>query len=811
VTPQYTVAHQAPLAGYRVIDLSSGIAGAYSTKLLADGGAEVVKVEPPEGDPLRRWSASGATIPAEEDGALFSFLACSKRSVVADPDQPDELEFVGELLAGADAVVWSRGTRLAEHPSLAPKVLRDAHPHLTITAITPFGLEGPWHDRPATEFTLQAWSGGTIGLGRGWPDRAPISVGGQVGEWLTGTYAALGTMVSRLRAGEGAPGELVDVSMLEATACCMTYHPVSFFDMAGQPMRSVRSSLTPGVHAAKDGLVSVGVGTGQQWLDFCVMVDHPEWMDDPSLFAERAHLAPIIDEWMAERTVGEILELAGLLRIPHAPVGNGATIPRTAHFQARRSLVQNPRDGFDQPAPPFRLSPAVLPSPEPAPRLGEHTERYRIQRSSPRRAATAPTDAAQLPLAGLRVLDMTSFWAGPLCSHVLALLGAEVIHVESTTRPDGTRAAAARVSPNMTQPWERSGTFSGLNTNKKSITLDLRSERGKEGLRRLLATCDVVVENYTPRVLDQLGLDFDGVRAIRPDVVMVRMPGFGLDGPWRDNGAFAFAIEDASGPTWLTGYPDVNPVSPYCLADPNAGIHAVIGLLLGLEHRRRTGDAVLVEAAMVDAALNVAAEQIVEYSAYGALLERAGNRGPVAAPQNIYRTADVDEQGHADSWVAIAAATDEQWLVLRDALGRPGWAMERALLDAAGRRAQHDTIDEHLAAWCQARSGDEIVDCLWKAGVPVGKVMQPHQQGELPQLLFREFFEAVEHPVAGTARHSTLPIRFSGGPQRFLHRHAPLLGEHTRKVLAEVGLTEEELDELEAEGVTGTAPAMIRT
>ena len=134
-----------------------------------------------------------------------------------------------------------------------------------------------------------------------------------------------------------------------------------------------------------------------------------------------------------------------------------------------------------------------------------------------------------------------------------------------------------------------------------------------------------------------------------------------------------------------------------------------------------------------------------------------------------------------------------------------------ALLDAASRRAQHDTIDEHLAAWCQPRSGDEIVDCLWNAGVPVGKVMQPHQQGELPQLSFRGFFEAVDHPVAGTARHSTLPIRFSGGPQRFLQRHAPLLGEHTREVLAEVGLTEEELDELEAEGVTGTAPAMTRT
>ena len=150
----------------------------------------------------------------------------------------------------------------------------------------------------------------------------------------------------------------------------------------------------------------------------------------------------------------------------------------------------------------------------------------------------------------------------------------------------------------------------------------------------------MVVENYTPRVLEQLGLDFDGVKAIRPDIVMVRMPGFGLAGPWRDNAAFAFVIEDASGLTWLTGYPDANPHSPYCVGDPNAGLHALVGLLLALEHRRRTGEGALVEAAMVDAAINIAAEQFVEYSAYGALLSRDGNRGPAAAPQNVYRTRD---------------------------------------------------------------------------------------------------------------------------------------------------------------------------
>ena len=188
-------------------------------------------------------------------------------------------------------------------------------------------------------------------------------------------------------------------------------------------------------------------------------------------------------------------------------------------------------------------------------------------------------------------------------------------------------------------------------------------------LRRLIATCDVVVENNTPRVLEQLGLDVDAVRAIRPDVIVVRMPGFGLDGPWRDNPAFAFVIEDAAGLTWMTGYPDENPISPYCVGDSNAGTHALCGLLLALEHRRRTGEGVLVEASMVDAALNVAAEQVVEHSAYGALLGRDGNRGPTAAPQNLYLAADTD---------ARAAATPGwRWPSPPTTSGRP-WATRSA-------------------------------------------------------------------------------------------------------------------------------------
>ncbi|MFZ2526727.1 MAG: CoA transferase, partial [Rhodococcus sp. (in: high G+C Gram-positive bacteria)] len=183
-------AESAPLSGYVVVELSTGIAGAYCAKMLVDAGAEVVKVEPPGGDPLRAWSASGATIESGSDGALFAFLAGGKRSVITDPDVPADLDAVHALLDTAHAVVWSRGSAVAEHPSLHPEQIRITYPHLTVTAITPFGLDGPWRDRPATEFTVQAWSGGIIGLGRGDPDRAPVHVGGRIGEWLTGAAAA---------------------------------------------------------------------------------------------------------------------------------------------------------------------------------------------------------------------------------------------------------------------------------------------------------------------------------------------------------------------------------------------------------------------------------------------------------------------------------------------------------------------------------------------------------------------------------------------------------------------------------------------
>ena len=802
-----TPASAGPLAGCRVVDLTSGIAGAYCTRLLADGGADVVKVEPPAGDPMRRWSAAGARLAADRDAPLFAFLAGGKRSVVIGPADERPGGELDRLLERAHLVIWSRDP--AAGAGRGPASLLAAHPHLAVVAITPFGLDGPWCDRPATEFTLQAWSGGIVGLGRGTPDRAPVQVGGQPGEWLAGAYAAVGAQVALAQLRRGGRGQLLDLSMLEVDVLCLTYYPVTFYEMLGRPWRTERSLFLPGVSQAKDGLVALGCGTAQQWFDLCAMVGHPEWIDTsaPLRIGEAAQrVAPQLREWIGARTVAQVRELATAFRIPNAPVSSGATVTELEQVAERGVFRRNPRDQFLQPRPPYRLLPDVLRPAAPAPRLGEHAAPWPEPApggdpAGPGQPA-APVLTAGLPYAGLRVLDLTAFWAGPSATHFLAMLGAEVIHVESVTRPDGARLIAG-IPATEDQWWEKCPIFAALNTNKKGITVDFQSERGRAVLRKLIATSDVIVENYTPRVLDQIGLDYAGVRALRDDVVMVRMPGFGLTGPMRDNPAFAYVIEDTAGLTWLTGYPDSSPVEPYSLGDPNAGLHALSGLLLALEHRRRTGEGVLVEAAMVEAAISIAAQQAVEYSAFGTVLQRDGNRGPLAAPQNLYQSADIDEFGRPDSWVAVAVATDRQWAALAGVLGRPRWAADPELSAAAGRRARHDLIDEQLGAWCAARTSNEIVDSLWDAGVPVAKVLQPHRQAELPQLRARGFFEVVEHPVAGQARHSTMALRMSDGPGRFHRQPAPLLGQHNREVLGHLGLDEAEIAELEAAGVVG--------
>lgn len=800
-----------PLDGFTVVELSSGIAGAYCTKLLVDAGAHVVKLEDPTGDSLRRWSASRKPVPESADSPLFQYLSASKRSVVLDPAKTSDVELARDIIADAHAVVWSPGSGLAAHERLAPKQMHDDAPNLIVTAITPFGLDGPWAGRPASDLTLQAWSGGI--WARGLPERPPVYVGGRQDQWAAGIFGGVATLVARVAQSRLGVGQLVDVSTLEALCQWLFgYSPITCFDVAGTPLKSKRSVHVPGVEETIDGYVGTMVGTGQQWLDFCAMVEHPEWADDPSLLRvdtrsdNGSAISALITKWTSARTTDEIRDLASAFLIPNSPIGNGESIPTFDHFVARKAFVKNPSGGFLQPAPPYRLHGVPMRGIGFSPRLGECAVDEVTTNAADDGQVREPDASADPPLSGIRVLDLTSLFAGPFFTRLLGMFGAEVIHLESVGRPDLYRMYSLRQVGREPQWQEWVPNFAGANTNKLGLTLDLRSDRGRELFLDLVATCDVVVENFSARVMDNLDLGYEKLRSRRPDLIMVRMPGFGLDGPWRDVPAFAPIIEDASGITWLTGYPDEKPQEAQSVGDPNAALHALAGTLIALLHRDRTGDGTLVEAPMIGASLNIAAEQVIEYSASGHLMMRDGNRAASAAPQGLYLSASIDEFDRRDYWVAIAIETEEQWHALRGVIPDVDPAGE--FNDLHARRQSHDVIDAAITKWCAARSADDIVERLWPVGVPVGKVIAPHRQAELEQLEARGFFETVDHPVFGRARYDTFPARFSAGPSRYNRIPAPTLGQHNAVILGGIGCGEAELADLEKQKVIGTEPNM---
>ena len=297
--------------------------------------------------------------------------------------------------------------------------------------------------------------------------------------------------------------------------------------------------------------------------------------------------------------------------------------------------------------------------------------------------------------------------------------------------------------------WEYSQLFQGANTNKRGLTLDLATDEGRDLFVRLAATADVVVENYTPRVFENFGFDRETLAADNPSLIFARMPAFGLNGPWRDRPGFAQTMEQVTGLAWVTGHRDDQPRIQRGPCDPNAGMHAVFAILGALIERDRSGEGAFLELTMVEAALNVAAEQVIEWTAHGHLMERGGNRSPYAAPQGIYRTSA------EETWVGLAVETDEQWAALCDVIDRA----DLTHLDVAARRARHDEIDDVIAAWAATRSDEAATDELITAGVPAGILRNP-QRGDLhPQLAHRGYFEQVDHPVTGSHPIAGMPWR----------------------------------------------------
>jgi crotonobetainyl-CoA:carnitine CoA-transferase CaiB-like acyl-CoA transferase len=779
---------QAPFADWRVLELSNGIAASYCAKMFADAGADVVKIESPNGDAARAWSAGG---PA---GALFGYLAAGKKSVVFQ-DPAD----IAPLLTGADLVL----TDLTDGWTIEDIAARTG-PSAVVVSVTPFGITGPYVDDQvvANEFILQALCSSIAG--RGWPDDEPVQAGGRLGEWLAGTFAAAVAAAATRHAGRGGGGEVIDVSIYEAMVIAMGGLATMSASVLGADSQLGQRSLElPSIVPTADGMVGFCTITAQQFQDFLVMIDRADLVDDADLAsfvgraARRDEFLDMVTQWTTTRTTQEAVETAEAFRIPVAPIGSPTELANVDHFVQRGVFVESEL-GVLQPRVPYRSDAIAIRRPGRPPLLGADNGRVDWPARPDQRPEPRPgsADAKALPLSDIRVTDFTAFWAGPVAAQFLGALGADVIKLEGVRRPDGMRFAGGR-PPSWDQWWEWGSVFLCSNNNKRGISVELSTAAGRALALELIAASDLVLENFSPRVMENFGLTFDAVKEANPHAVMVRMPAFGLDGPWRDRVGFAQTMEQATGMAWMTGYSDGPPVIPRGVCDPMAGLHAAFAAIAALVIRDGDGAGMHVESTMVESALNVAAEMLVEYSRNGIEMRRNGNRGPGASPQGVYRC-----QGD-DDWVAVAALNDHARESLAYLLDQPD------LIAAEDRwHERADEIDKLISSWTTQRSVGEAVATLRGRGVAAAPVAAPASLLSDPHLLARGFWETVEHPVAGSYLCTGMPFAFVGKPRHWLRRVAPTYGQHTEEVLTGVlGRSAQDLVELREAGVISIRPA----
>lgn len=418
---------------------------------------------------------------------------------------------------------------------------------------------------------------------------------------------------------------------------------------------------------------------------------------------------------------------------------------------------------------------------------------------------------AALPLEGIRVIDVSMWFAGPMATRLLADMGAEIIKIETLKHMDPWRGAV-KFNPQIRerfpkyiethQPYNCSPGFNLQNRNKLGITLDLGSPQGKALFNKLVKRGDIVLENYAPGVMEKLGLDYDALKQINPEIIMMSMPAFGSTGPNKDYRAFGQTIDCVSGMAYRTGYTGEEPMlqSGLSYGDPLSGMNAAFACLSALHYKRQNGKGMHIELSQVEGLIAFSGDAIMDYTMNGRVQERMGNRHPSAAPHGAYPCSGEDQ------WVAIAIETDAAWERFCNATGHPSWAEDNRFSDALSRYRNQEELDDLIGQWTVKRDHYEIMHLLQKEDIAAGPVLDAKELMEDPHLTDREFFETVTHPEAGTHPYIGMYAKLSKTPGS-IRKPAPRLGEDNDYVLRELlGLSTEEIDRLEAEGIIGTVP-----
>ena len=778
----------------RVVEYSnatSGIAAAYAGWLLARMGAQVT-----------RLAAGDAALGVQRESPValaLEALADGKQAAPCPTDAPD----FEQLLAQCDVLLVDAPDALSAR-GIDVRALSEAGSRPIVGLATTFGIDGPYAQYNGTQLDAQALSAVSWSLGE--PGRAPLSFPPGIVEHQAGAMLAAGCLVALSVRDATGTGRIVDISLSDVLASYVAGNCRVYIHHGLQWARSgSRASGSGGAYPymilpCKDGEVCICGRTRDGWNRFVAAMGNPEWASQPRYQSLRAmgtqypdEVDALVKPWLSGKTKAELEAIALANNLIVSPIREFSEVLGTAQFTERGFLSDGVVAGkaVKTPGLPFRVVESRSESaPDIAPSL----------LSAPRRDDWSGGEPLTQPLAGLRVLDFGWVWSAPWVGTMLGELGAEVIKVEHSLRPDNLRLSGKIVRDGKFiegPTTEMSPMFHQINHGKLGITLNSKAPRAVELLKQLAAKSDLVVENMSPGSMERSGLGYEELRKVNPRLVMLAMSAAGQFGALSAMRAYAPTMSSFVGMEALVGYRDELPIGAlnFGFGDPNASAHGLVAVLAALRRAKATGRGCYIDLSQIEALLSALRPYMLAAQVTGRQPPPLGNAHPDFAPHGIYPA-----QGD-DAWLTIAVANGEQWSALTRIGGDASFATDPRFATPGDRLANVDALDAAIAQWTMSQPRDALVATLREAGIASSPVLSVQEQWQDPHYAARGIKSRVAIPVYGDEDLFRAPWRFSDFTPR-IDAPGPLTGEHNDRVFGDLlGLPTAEIEALKQSGV----------
>jgi crotonobetainyl-CoA:carnitine CoA-transferase CaiB-like acyl-CoA transferase len=784
------------LTGIRIVELAESVAGEYCGKLLADFGAEVIKIERPNrGSPTRAMAPIIGDGGGPERSALFAYLNTNKRSVVLDVTSAAEIEKLHQIIAMADAVVDDHAGSWADAAGLSAADIARRHPAAVFCSITPYGGGAPPEFQNAKSFNVFNASGwGYHTPSHADPAKPPLKGPGRfLADYEAGLDAALCTAAAVFWHLHSGRGESIDVSqqaVLASRADCVLGRFITG-EVAPENTRDDYDQQGPAsFFACADGFVYLYMTSRNHWIALKRLMGQPDWLDafdddwlEFSVTPKKvATFQSGFATWVAGLTKDAAAEEAQRLGVPLVPVKSAADLKDSPQYRHRgffQNVTHPVLGSAAYPGVPYLMSASPARITTAAPALGQHTAEVLDGIGTPRLAPTLKS--AQLkppkvlrggPLQGVRVIELTKVWAGPYAGKLLAFLGAEVIKVESSGNPDEMRAYGGTDINHA--PY-----FLSINAEVLSVELDIKSAAGTDRLRDLIAHSDIVINNLRPGAMERLGLGYQQLKSSKRDIISVSIKMWGNDGPLGYQTGYAPCFAALAGLASLVGYPGGPPLGTSMrYGDSTVGAAAAFAAVAALLHRDVSGEGQFVDVSAVETLSSMIGDSLLEQDLTGKHVVPDGNRHRDLAPHNCYPCSD-------GNWISIAVADDMQWQALCDVLGAAALADDARYAGMPDRLEHTDALDSDLARFTVGHDAGQLAQRLRSAGVPSSKSATSLDMISDQLLWDRELYRFVSDHREGQRPIVAAPWRMSGAPAQ-IARGAPDLGEHNDYVLNEI-------------------------